>query len=82
MAQNLSERVDGHKKFQFPSICSKMKKGKKVINCSDIAIQGERVILSQKGEYIYLKVLYYFQHIAQNLLFLFHMLNMCQYRFG
>ena len=82
MTQNLSERVDEHGNFQFPSIHSKKKKGKKVINRSGIAIQGERVTLSQQGDYIFLKVLYYFQHIAQYLLFLFHMLNMCQYRFG
>ena len=58
MTQNLSERVDEHGNFQFPFIRSKKKKGEKVINHSGIAIQGERVILSQQGEYIYLKVLY------------------------
>ena len=68
--------------FNSPLYALKRKREKKVINHSDIAIQGERVILSQQGEYIYLKALYYFQHIIQYLLFLFHMLNMCQYRFG
>ena len=54
--QNSNERAKEHETFQFPSIESRKKKKKKVLNPPVITIQHERDVIIQKGKYIYSKV--------------------------
>ena len=53
--QNSNVRAKEHETFKFPSVGSRKKKKKKVINRSGLTIQQERDVIKQKGKYIYSK---------------------------